>query len=164
MSQNHLQGASAVLIFQHLPPQLHLAHLAQTVSSPEKQTTCDVMQHHINLSSQSHIFAEEISCLSKGGHRLSLTKANLRIPTLHHTSYTHRHVLQLVESLVGHYSQSSGQSPALCCVPVSSKPVKHESLFVSSAACKRLTPLSDPMWSQQGRRGSLPQHHTDRDQ
>lgn len=84
MSQHHLQGASAVLIFQHLPPPLHLAHLS--VSSPEKQTTCDVMQHDINLSSQSHPFAGEISCLSKGRHRLSLTKASLRSPTLHHIS------------------------------------------------------------------------------
>lgn len=66
------------------------------------------MQHHINLSAQSHLSAEEISCLSKGRHRLSLTKANLRTPTLHHISCTHRHALLLVESLVGHCSQTSG--------------------------------------------------------
>lgn len=150
MSQHHLHEASAVLIFQHLPPQLHLAHLGQTVSSAEKQTTCDVVQHHFNLSSQSHLFAEEISCLSKGCHRHSLTKVNLRTPTLYHISCTHRHALQLVESLGGHCSQTSGQSPALCCVPVNSKPVKCEAPFSAHI------PLTDPMWSQQGSQVSLP--------
>lgn len=126
MSQHHLHEASAVLIIQHLPPQPHLAHLGQTVSSAEKQTTCDVVQLHINLSSQSHLFAEEISCLSKGRHRHSLTKL-----TLGHQPCITSHVpTDMLYNLLRALEATAVRpvvNPQLCAVSV-----KCDALFVSS--------------------------------